>query len=53
MCQHASRDVSGYEPVLHQDARRVVGALAGAADDVDLAVARELAEARAGHPVGC
>ena len=35
------------EAVLQQDARRVVGALARAADDVDLAVARQLAQARA------
>jgi len=30
--QHASGDVSGFEPVLQKDARRVVGALSGAAD---------------------
>ena len=35
------------EAVLQQDARRVVGAPAGAADDEDLPVARQLAEPRA------
>ena len=45
--QHAAGDVSGLEPVLQQDTRRVVGALGGPADDEDLAVAGEFAEARA------
>ena len=36
-----------FESVLQQDARRVVGALGGTADDVDLAVAGQFAEARA------
>ena len=45
--QHAAGDVFGFESVLQQDARRVVGALGGTADDMDLAVAGKLAEARA------
>ena len=43
--EHAPGDNPGVEPVLQQDARRGVGALAGAADDEDLPVAGKLAEA--------
>ena len=47
MRQHPSGDDSGVESVLHEAARRGVGALAGAADDEDLAVTWELVEMRA------
>ena len=43
--QHASGDISDFEPVLQKDARRVVGALGGATDDENLAVAGEFAQA--------
>jgi hypothetical protein len=48
--EHAAREVASLEAVLQQDARRVVGALRGAADDLDLAVPGQLAEARAQLP---
>jgi len=43
--QHTPGDVSGFEPVLQKNARRIVGALSEAADDQDLAVAGEFAQA--------
>ena len=46
-CQHAAGDVTRLEPILQEDARGVVGALAGAAEDEDLAVAGEFAQAGA------
>ena len=45
--EHAARDVLRLEAVLQEDARGDIGALAGAADDVDLPAARQLAQARA------
>ena len=47
MRQHAAGDDAGVEAVLHQQACRGVGALTGAADDVDLPVAGQLVEAGA------
>ena len=44
--EHAAGNILGIEPVLQKDARRVVGALGRTADDVDLAVAGQLVEAR-------
>lgn len=43
----AARDVPGFEAVLREDARRVVGALSGATYGQDLAVQGELAAAGA------
>jgi hypothetical protein len=48
--QHAARDILGFEAVLQKNTRRVVGALGGAANDEDFAVAGELAEPRTGAP---
>ena len=45
--QHTAGDVSGLEPVLQEDPRRVVGPLGRAAEYKDLAVAGEFAEAGA------
>ena len=45
MREHPPGDVASLEPVLEEDPRRVVGPLAGPADDVDLAIARQLVEA--------
>ena len=47
MREHAAGDGPRVEPVLEQDPCRVVGALPGTAHDVDLAITRELVEARA------
>ena len=44
--QHPAGDGASGKPVLKQDPGRVVGPLTGPADDVDLAVAGELVEAR-------
>jgi hypothetical protein len=42
--KHAAGDVSGLEPVLQQDARRVMDSLGGTAGDEDLAVTRQFPE---------
>ena len=57
MREHAAGDVSGVEPVLQEDARGIVGALARTANDVDLLVPRKLIKAGTEfiklHPAEC